>query len=176
MRVYGYTRLTPDTVLGLLALEILHGFTYGLAWTAAVDRVRAEVPAEWQTTGQLLLNTVMWSVGTTTGSLFGGFYLQHGSFWGQSRGKALYLLAACGATALFGLHLLATLLLRACNCRGLLTPTGESEPILEPLSAPQVMREREAEDSSEGETPVSVVRVMTPVSELIDQSESTSSS
>ena len=39
-RVAGYTRLTPGTVWWVLALEPLHGVTYGLAWTALVDKVR----------------------------------------------------------------------------------------------------------------------------------------
>jgi hypothetical protein len=126
-RVFGYTRLQPDTVGYLLALEPLHGVTYGLAWTAAVDKMNAEMPPEWQTTGQLLLNTVMWSVGRTAGSLFGGFYLEHGTFFGLQRGRALYMLASCGGLALLVCHGAASAILRACGRPGLQAPSRQAE-------------------------------------------------
>ena len=122
LRVFGYTRLRASTVWYLLALEPFHGITYGLAWTAAVDKMKCEVPPEWQTTSQLLLSTCMWSFGRTAGSLFGGFFYASGSFLGLRRGQALYMLAGCGATAVLTLHAATTLLLRACGQRGLHTP------------------------------------------------------
>lgn len=92
LRTYGYTLLQPATVWWLLALEPCHGITYALAWTAAVDKVKAEFPAEWQTTGMLLLNTLQWSVGRTTGALFGGFFMTHGSLYGYSGAVCLWLI------------------------------------------------------------------------------------
>ena len=41
LRVFGYSCLQPHTVWALLALEPLHGITYALSWTAAVDKVGA---------------------------------------------------------------------------------------------------------------------------------------
>ena len=41
LRVFGYSCLQTHTVWALLALEPLHGITYALSWTAAVDKVGA---------------------------------------------------------------------------------------------------------------------------------------
>lgn len=121
-RVFGYTRLQPHTVWYLLALEPFHGITYGLAWTAAVDKMKRECPEEWQTTGQLLLNTCMWSVGRTTGALFGGFFYHHGALLGLHGGRALYLASCFGGLAVLAVHTAITLALRFCGMRGLHTP------------------------------------------------------
>ena len=119
LRVLGYTQLTKGTVWYLLALEPFHGITFGLAWTAAVDKMKRECPDRWQTTGQLLLNTMMWSVGRTVGSLFGGFWYHHGSIFGHRNGRALYWVGFLGGAGLLMLHTLLTVLLRCCGSRGL---------------------------------------------------------
>ena len=84
VRVYGYTRLEAHTVWWVLALEPLHGITFALAWTAFVDKVKAEVPEAWHTSGQLALNTAMNCVGRVAGSLIGGFFILHGASGEQS--------------------------------------------------------------------------------------------
>ena len=147
-RVIGYTRLTPQTVWYLLALEPFHGITYALAWTAAVDKMKVEWPVEWQTTGMLLLNTCMWSIGRTTGSLFGGFYYQHGSLLGETGGKALYLAAGFGGLAVLTLHAIVSLLLKACGLRALHTPPQQQQPDPPPESTPPLNAE---ETSNAGE-------------------------
>ena len=86
------------------------------------------MPAEWQTTGQLLLNTCMWSVGRTAGSLFGGLFYHHGTFLGEANGRALYLAAAVGGLAVLAVHTAITLLLRACGARGLYAPPPPPPP------------------------------------------------
>lgn len=83
-RTLGYSRLQPSTVWYLLALEPFHGITFALAWTVAVDKVKADFPPEWQTTGMLLLNTFQKCIGGIIGSLFGGFFMKHGAFFGYS--------------------------------------------------------------------------------------------
>ena len=78
-RVYGYTRLTPATVWWLLALEVLHGVTFGLAWTAAVDYAKAAFPKRWQTTAQMLTGLCNARLGVILGALLGGLFA-HGAF------------------------------------------------------------------------------------------------
>ena len=46
VRTFGYSRLQPSTVWYLLALEPCHGITFAFAWTAAVDKVKAALPAQ----------------------------------------------------------------------------------------------------------------------------------
>ena len=151
LRVLGYTRLTKQTVWYLLALEPFHGLTYGFFWTASVDKMKLEFPVEWQTTGQLLLKS-MWSLGQIVGSLFGGFFYQHGSLLGLREGRALYAVTGLGFSALLAAHVLATLVLRTCGSRSLFTPPPQGllaaathtatrdslpETIVEPLSSSQ---------------------------------------
>ncbi|KAL1520570.1 hypothetical protein AB1Y20_022146 [Prymnesium parvum] len=136
LRTFGYSRLQPSTVWYLLALEPLHGITYGLAWTAAVDKVKADFPPEWQTTGMLLLQTAMWSCGRTFGSLFGGFFMSHGAFLGWTGGRALYACAAVASATVIAAHVLTTAVLRLCGCRALIETPLPSLIILEPLVAP----------------------------------------
>ena len=61
-------------------------------------------------------------LGVILGALLGGFFMQHGAFLGETDGRALYLLASVAAAALLVAHAAATLGLRACGARGLLTP------------------------------------------------------
>ena len=122
VRVYGYTLLTPHTVWWVLALEVLHGITFGLAWTAAVDKVKAEFPEEWNTSGQMLLSTFQNLIGRMTGSLVGGFFFLHGSFLGRTGGRALYTLAAVLSGGVLAAHLLTSALLKLCGSRTLWTP------------------------------------------------------
>ena len=99
-------------------------------------QVKAEFPPEWQTTAMLLLNSAISSVGRTAGSLFGGFFIAHGSFLGYTRGRALYAGAAVAAATLIVAHTVVTLALRACGCRGLVETPPPATSALEPLVAP----------------------------------------
>ena len=99
-------------------------------------QVKAEFPPEWQTSGMLLLSTAMSSIGRTAGSLFGGFFMAHGTFLGYTGGRALYAGAAVTSSALIAAHAVVTLALRASGRRGLVeTPPPATCP-LEPLIAP----------------------------------------
>lgn len=73
VRVYGYTLLTPGTRHRILALEILHGFTFATLWVAAVERARLMAPPGWGATLQTLLQTTYYSLGPGVGALVGGW-------------------------------------------------------------------------------------------------------
>ena len=95
------------------------------------------MPAAWQTSGMLLLNSAMWCAGRTAGSLLGGSFLQHGRAFGHSGGRALYLVAACASAGLIAAHVVITLLLRAAGQQTLLAspPAAAAAAGLEPLVA-----------------------------------------
>ena len=57
-----------------------------------VDKMKVECPREWQTTGQLLLQTCMWSIGRTTGSLSAG------TTTATARSLACAAAARCGSS------------------------------------------------------------------------------
>jgi MFS family permease len=148
VRAYGYTRLRIESVWWVLALEVLHGITFGLGWTAAVDRVRAAVPNEWQSSGQMLLSTAWYCVGRSIGALFGGVVMQHGVLWGLHGGKLLYTLAALMSAAVLGLHLVCALLLHACGAAPPMAPL----PLAQPTSSPQASSHSEPEGQHRAES------------------------
>lgn len=129
VRVYGYTRLEAHTVWWVLALEPLHGITFALAWTAFVDKVKAEVPEAWHTSGQLALNTAMNCVGRVAGSLIGGFFILHGELFGLRGCKALYALGALATACVLTAHVATSGLLKACGRRALMTPPPAALPL-----------------------------------------------
>ena len=128
-RTYLYTRLTPATVVCFLPIELLHGITFSLARTASVDFVRAQLPAEWLTTGQQILMVVgPQGVGGGAGALAGGWFMHlHG-------GRRTYELASCGGGVIACFHVLACVLLRLCG-----RPTLLSDVRLEPDRAEPLM-------------------------------------
>lgn len=139
LRCYTYTLLTPSSVHWLLAIEILHGISFGLAWTMAVDFVNTAVPAGWRTSGMMVLKSSMNALGPIVGQLVGGYVIEHGAILGRRRGAALYLLAAVAAGGVVAVHLLLSAALRLCGQRALLTPATTPTPLLldvvEPLEA-----------------------------------------
>ena len=138
VRCFGYTRLTRETVWWILALEPLHGITYALMWSAAVDRIKVAFPAAWLASGQLTMSTVQNCVGCAMGSLLGGYWMQHGELAGMRGGQSLYLLAAAASTAVLALHLSASSLLILCG-----------HPPLMAIERPAVAAEDEANSSVE---------------------------
>ena len=122
MRVYCFTLLTPQTVWLLLPIELLHGVSFGLAWTVAIDFWRAVTPTEWLMTSMWLLNIAKECVGTGTGALLGGWAMQHASFMGIPGGRGLYLFASLGGATLAMTHAALAIGLRCSRSghRGLL--------------------------------------------------------
>ena len=152
-RVYGYTTLGASTVWWLLALEPLHGVTFSLAWVAAVDKVNAEFPDRWKTTGQLLLATCMWYIGRLLGALTGG------AIFSAYGGRALYRFAAAAAAAVLAAHLLASAALRLCGRRALLAPppVEDEAALLRPLDATAAPHPCLADGGTRGEAGGDVV-------------------
>ena len=121
LRVGAYCLLSTGFATPLLLIELLHGIIYALGWLVAVDYWREQVPAKWRLTGIMLLNVTKDCLGASTGAVFGGWFIEHGSFGGFKGGRALYLLASVAATSLCVAHGLASLTLRLCGRRGLLS-------------------------------------------------------
>ncbi len=122
LRCYAYTLLTPSSVWWLLAIEPLHGVTFALMWVPAVDKIKLDWPPEWQSSGQLTMNTAQNCVGRVAGSVFAGYWIQHGHFAGERGGRSLYLVAAIASAAVFVLHASTSALLVLCGRPPLLAP------------------------------------------------------
>ena len=75
-RVIGYSMLTPSTVHWVLALEVLHGFTFASVWIASVDFSAAVAPKEWSTTVQAILSSSLFCVGGGIGPIVGGWVVE----------------------------------------------------------------------------------------------------
>ena len=76
----------------LIALQALHGMTFGMFWSAAIALVAATVPASLRATGQALLIMAI-NVGAAVGNaITGRVYDAYGS-------RLLFLLAAIGELA-----------------------------------------------------------------------------
>ena len=75
--------------------ELLHGVTFALSWSAGTQYIAEILPPELASTGQGLLSALVWGVGGSLGSLFGGGIV---SSWGWQAmwlsGAALALAAA----------------------------------------------------------------------------------
>jgi len=77
VRVWGYTLLTPETRHWILALEVLHGFTFALLYSAAVEYARLLAPPEWSSLVQSVLNVTYYNLGNGLGALLGGYIMQN---------------------------------------------------------------------------------------------------
>jgi MFS family permease len=84
----------------LIALQALHGMTFGMFWSAAIALIAAIVPPALRATGQALLIVAI-NVGAALGNaMTGRIYDAHGA-------RVLFLLAAVGELAPLGVVLLA---------------------------------------------------------------------
>lgn len=83
-----------DEPMYILALQVLHGLTFGVFYVAAFDYITRVVPKILQSTGHLLFYTVMFGVSGIVGSLAGGALIDTFS------GGTLYFVMGC--FALFG--------------------------------------------------------------------------
>lgn len=75
-RVLGYTLLTPQTRHWILALELLHGPTFGLMFAASVDRASKLAPHGHAATYQTLQNAARACLGAALGASLGGYLWQ----------------------------------------------------------------------------------------------------
>ena len=75
VRCYGYTILTEETKWWILALEALHGVTFALMWSAAVEFAKAKSPRGWDSTMQAILMTAWRCLGLGTGAAVGGWVM-----------------------------------------------------------------------------------------------------
>jgi PPP family 3-phenylpropionic acid transporter len=88
------------TPAALIALQALHGMTFGMFWSAAIALVAATVPAPLRATGQALLITAI-NLGAVVGNgIAGRIYDAHGS-------RPLFLLATVGELVPLGVVLVA---------------------------------------------------------------------
>ena len=76
----------------LIALQALHGMTFGMFWSAAIALVAATVPASLRATGQALLIMAINVGGAVGNAITGRVYDAYGS-------RLLFLLAAIGELA-----------------------------------------------------------------------------
>jgi len=77
---------------GLIALQALHGMTFGMFWSAAIALVADTVPASLRATGQALLVMSINLGGALGNAITGRIYDAHGS-------RLLFVLAAVGELA-----------------------------------------------------------------------------
>jgi PPP family 3-phenylpropionic acid transporter len=89
----------------LIALQALHGMTFGIFWCAAIAIVGAAVPPSLRATGQALLIIAINVGGVVGNTIAGRIYDAHGS-------RLLFLLAAIGELAPLGVVLAARRRLR----------------------------------------------------------------
>jgi len=89
----------------LIALQALHGMTFGMFWSAAIALIAATVPASLRATGQALLVMSINLGGAIGNAITGRVYDAYGS-------RVLFLLAAIGQLAPLGVVLAARRRLR----------------------------------------------------------------
>jgi len=84
----------------LIALQALHGMTFGMFWSAAIALIAEIVPPSLRATGQALLVMSLNLGGALGNAVTGGIYDAHGA-------RLLFLLAAIGELAPLAVVLLA---------------------------------------------------------------------
>jgi Na+/melibiose symporter-like transporter len=103
IRSFGYTLLTTETRYYILFLEALHGVTFALLWSAAVEYGKIHAPKDFNTTMQSIITTVYSALGVGIGSLVGGHIMdQYGGRWMYRGSSALSIIVfAIHAVVLF---------------------------------------------------------------------------
>eukprot|EP00945_MAST-04E_sp_MAST-4E-sp1_P001608 g1608.t1 len=76
IRMFGYAILTKETLNYILLLELLHGLTFAMMWTATVSIVSKISPAGWKTATMTIVQAFMYCLGGGTGSIVGGWAAQ----------------------------------------------------------------------------------------------------
>jgi predicted MFS family arabinose efflux permease len=100
VRAYSYTLLDESTAGWIVLVEVLHGVTFALLWTVAMDFANSAAPPGWRAAFVGVVSGFYRCIGGGAGSYGGGLVLQH---YG---GKTLYLYAAYIVAALMAVHAL----------------------------------------------------------------------
>jgi MFS family permease len=83
-----------NTPIAILALQLLHGFTFPAIWIAGVSYAHENAPIELKATAQGLFGAMMMGIGAGVGSFLGGLLI------GSVGGRGMYLVF--GALVLVG--------------------------------------------------------------------------
>src|SRR5699024_4763439 len=90
-----------DNPMYIIALQILHGLTFGVFYTTAFDYVTRLIPKLLQSTGHLIFYSVFFGISGIIGSLIGGALLD------MFGGQVLYMTIGClsiAGTVLFSIY------------------------------------------------------------------------
>ncbi|MFD1360873.1 MFS transporter [Lentibacillus salinarum] len=82
-----------DDPMYIIALQFLHGITFGVFYLAALDYVTRLIPSLLQSTGHLMFYAVFFGISGIIGSLLGGALID------SYGGGALYAVLGCSAAA-----------------------------------------------------------------------------
>ncbi|MHA7964321.1 MFS transporter [Paenibacillus sp. CAU 1782] len=89
----------------MVAIQVLHGLSFGLFYVAAVEYVAAASGKEMQATGQSIFTMVFSGLGGIVGNLLNGYLFYHGG--ANSMYLACTISALAGAGLLFGISRMA---------------------------------------------------------------------
>lgn len=73
------TALLPESKLLLVLVQLLHGFTFGVAHAVAIEWVRSNFPKGLQGQGQALYSALSFGVGGAVGAILSGYSWQLGA-------------------------------------------------------------------------------------------------
>ena len=93
IRMFGYAILTKETLNYILLLELLHGLTFAMMWTATVSIVSKISPAGWKTATMTIVQAFMYCLGGGTRSIVGGWAAQRYGFQTMYRGTGVLFCA-----------------------------------------------------------------------------------
>ena len=101
LRVFLYAGIHQPTTA--IWVELMHGLTFSLYLTSAVDYVNNQVPVEWRATGQSLFWAAGSGLGSILGSAWSGYLYDQMGVRGMFRvNGVLMAVAAVGAAVLLG--------------------------------------------------------------------------
>ena len=157
VRVYGYTMLTPSSVHLILALEVLHGCTYGLFWVATMDisNLLTKRVHGWNTFIPMAINSLFSCVGFGLGAIIGG--------WGMDRygSKAMYRVVSFIMFGTLILHLVGSFVMRfwfgskrsflPVNAPSISTTTGNNSDEFMERNVSEIYLDSDGDDSEPGQ-------------------------
>jgi len=99
LRVFLYAAIRQPG--GAIWVELMHGLTFSLYLTSAIDYVNKQVPAEWRATGQSLFWAAGSGLGSILGSAWSGFLYDQMGVRGMFRANGVLMaVVALGAALL----------------------------------------------------------------------------